>query len=573
MNEEKERDLLLVWTKLAPASEGQDPLGLQLRVTARLGADLLHCITSITPRARYYSILPWIIIAAQDYFENQKLREAVRQIEKAFTSGCLLHHKGKPCEGGGLVGSEVLHPWYENEHSANTWQKAQFAKNPALDAYFTSLVNFHLFVSRRPSDQTDEREETAEWDGVHELSKIGKRLVSSYASTISGAVDLSTLDFDTPPKIERLEFWGKTGGLCELHNGAPDRQLLEDLFFNRVNLPEEAHIHRRDSLLLFIYLSHFLAKHGLPLNTETLCTTVYYGTILDTDGQVISVRFPKILKDTAFRWRMFYFHQFLSYGLEYLFSNTVNEANRDRLSGIRLEDWMKEWSAALSSSKLNKMLNIDINSDMLVMKPRELFKASGVNVASGNINGSVAIDRLVGIEHNLSEHNLYKLLQQKTLQFTPESCVMSVLMCILTVIRYKQWSTVDYGNWLAQASGIDRYENVTVPVVAENWQRQFGDFWNTPILDIAKSLINRFVIRLHLTLAYQKSGAYFYLDEDHIIGRDKYFDNPRLSNPRLRSALQILWDLGLLENDSQKAILRRMTGRGEKLLGEFVGKE
>jgi len=46
MIQEKEKDLILAWTKMVPASEGQDPLGLQLRVTARLGADLFHCITS-----------------------------------------------------------------------------------------------------------------------------------------------------------------------------------------------------------------------------------------------------------------------------------------------------------------------------------------------------------------------------------------------------------------------------------------------------------------------------------------------------------------------------------------------
>ena len=87
MPEKKERDLILNWTKLVPASEGQDPLGLQLRVPARLGADLLHCITTITPRARYYSMLPWTIIEAQNHFAGRKLREAVRQIEKTFTTG------------------------------------------------------------------------------------------------------------------------------------------------------------------------------------------------------------------------------------------------------------------------------------------------------------------------------------------------------------------------------------------------------------------------------------------------------------------------------------------------------
>jgi hypothetical protein len=150
---------------------------------------------------------------------------------------------------------------------------------------------------------------------------------------------------------------------------------------------------------------------------------------------------------------------------------------------------------------------------------------------------------------------------------------MSVLICIIAAMRFQQWHSRDYGSWLAQATANAPYENVTVPVVAEDWRVRFGDFWNTPMLDIAQSLINRFVIRLHLALAYQKSGAHFYLDEDRIIGRDKHFGRPELTNPRLRSAVQILKDLGLLENYPGHVSLHRTTEEGKKVLGEFVGKD
>jgi hypothetical protein len=45
---------LLRWNKELPSASAADPLGLNLRVSARLANELLHCITSITPRARYY---------------------------------------------------------------------------------------------------------------------------------------------------------------------------------------------------------------------------------------------------------------------------------------------------------------------------------------------------------------------------------------------------------------------------------------------------------------------------------------------------------------------------------------
>src|SRR5262249_4918559 len=40
----------------------QDPLGLNFRGLAQLSGKLLHCITSITPRARFFSFNPWCVL-------------------------------------------------------------------------------------------------------------------------------------------------------------------------------------------------------------------------------------------------------------------------------------------------------------------------------------------------------------------------------------------------------------------------------------------------------------------------------------------------------------------------------
>jgi len=53
---------LLRWSEHVPASDVQDPLGLSLRGSARLASQLLYCITSITPRARYFSFIPWCVL-------------------------------------------------------------------------------------------------------------------------------------------------------------------------------------------------------------------------------------------------------------------------------------------------------------------------------------------------------------------------------------------------------------------------------------------------------------------------------------------------------------------------------
>lgn len=570
MGKAENKDITLAWTKMVPASEGQDPLGLQLRVTARLGADLFHCITSITPRARYYSILPFTIIEAQDNFPGSKLREAVRKIEKAFTTGCILNHQGAPCDGGGLVGSDILKPWFEAGHSASTWPGARFAVNPALDAYFTSLVNFHLFVGKKPSDINDEIEETSDWDGTYELTEIGADLVSSYKSAIAGIGDISRLGINTEPKLDYLKTWGEIGGLCELKSDTPDCRLLEDLFLNRVNLPEEAHNHRRDSLILLLYLADFFAHHGVKVDALSLGTAVYFGSIYDQSKQAIPVSFPDKLEDSKCRWQMFYFHRYLSYGLEYLFSNLVYEANREILKGVSLDELMAEWSSPLVTSKLNMLLGLNIDGSYISKTPNEIFQTAGLFVNTSDKNDSIEFDESNNLEHQLSEHGLFSILRKKEVHLSPESSVLSILLCIVTVMRYQRWNAQDYGNWLAQATGTVQYENVTVPVVSEEWRVRYTDFWNTPIYKLAHNLMQKFVINLHLSLAYQKSGAHFYIDANRIVGRDKLFDIPELSNPRLRNAIQIINDLGLLESDTENHSLQFLANRGKEVLEEFV---
>src|SRR3954449_5468367 len=90
------KTILLRWSAHVPCADVQDPLGLSLRGSARLASRLLHCITSITPRARYYSFIPWCF---HDYQCREKgnpdalgVKDAIVLRENALTLGCVRHH-------------------------------------------------------------------------------------------------------------------------------------------------------------------------------------------------------------------------------------------------------------------------------------------------------------------------------------------------------------------------------------------------------------------------------------------------------------------------------------------------
>src|SRR3954467_9627417 len=109
---------LLRWTKHVPASDVQDPLGTNLRGSTRLASRLLYCLTSIAPRGRYFSFVPWCVL---DYQRREKGRGSAAGLgaamafrEHALTLECIAHHDGEACEGGALVGSRKAIKWFGN---------------------------------------------------------------------------------------------------------------------------------------------------------------------------------------------------------------------------------------------------------------------------------------------------------------------------------------------------------------------------------------------------------------------------------------------------------------------------
>jgi len=62
---------LLRWSDHIPTGDVQDPLVLGLRGSTRLASRLLYCITTITPRARYFSFIPRCIFDHRERANGQ----------------------------------------------------------------------------------------------------------------------------------------------------------------------------------------------------------------------------------------------------------------------------------------------------------------------------------------------------------------------------------------------------------------------------------------------------------------------------------------------------------------------
>jgi len=328
----------------------------------------------------------------------------------------------------------------------------------------------------------------------------------------------------------------------------------------------KAHHWRRDSLLLILHLANQFADLGIPLKQETFGEAVYFRQAHDDEQEVKPVSWPEALEDVGHRWRMFYFHYFLSGALENLFVAVVSQGNQKRLEGFRLEELLEPLTKERFNRNFRELIGVKYEGAFADLTPAKLFVAAGTEISGFGPEESRSLDQLVTMEHPLSESLIHSLLDQRERYGTPEGIALAAILGSVACLRYRQWEDGPYGHWLAQAVKDDPYQNVTMPVVARELTERFDDVWNTPFRDLLVHILQRFVIRLHLSLAYQKSGSFFFLDDERIRGRGKRYDSPSYGNGRFASAILILRDLNLLEEVPDANGLLRRTADGDALL-------
>jgi hypothetical protein len=573
--------ILLRWSDYVPASDIQDPLGLGLRGSARLASELLYCITSITPRARYFSFLAWCV---HDFRLHEKgklhatgLRPAITLREHALTAGCVVHHQGDVCVGGGLVGSRGARKWFgHGAKELNLKKMKPFAKNPALDAYLASLVNLRFFNMTRELPDTDEAttDDTLSFDDL-ELSALGAALAKQYDAAVgrlSAVKHFSTGERSC--SASSLAEFGKRGGLCELSDtSAPDRSLLRDIFLNEVRTEGRSHSVRRQSLLLLLELTRQLSAKGLSLDETTFASSVYYGECFTGTSARLKISIPPPLADITRRWRMFYFHHFMAVALEGVFSWLVSNLGPQGLAGSTLDALVGTLAEPRLRRDLKGILGVDLPRAFSDLTPSALLSQAGL--PSGPLDSTLAttLDQLIRTSGPFSEDSLEELLRGNKYLYSATGLALPLVLLAVTLGRYAQWETTNYGHWLAGIA-TDPYLDLVPPLVASGLARTFPDWWHSPFGPTAAFIISRYVVRQHLAMSYEKTATgdrcLLQTDGTKVFSTGAY-DKIGLTNARLTSALQILLDLALLTHDRNDAI--RLTSDGQKVLERALAKE
>lgn len=571
---------LLHWTKELPKASDADPLGLELRLSARLSNELLYCITSITPRARYYSFFPW---ALQDYNERERLtkgdRGRVKGVlfrERAMVLGAVVHHDSAACLDGALGGSgEAIKLVRQNlrsydlasfRHLLNT--EGQFGA-----AYKGSLINLGVFkaddvvVNDEVSLETSELSEETQAIDVRELSPVGKRLADAFQRSVRTTEYVAEgLTLKDKVTSKALAQFGSRAGLCEIASkGAKDRAVLRDVFFAiDPDVTGDSHKRRRMTLLLLLQCTGQARSAGTYLSDRSLSDICYFSALVPDDdaGKAIPVKMPDVLVDIQERWRIFFTQSYLAVALQSMLVACVRVI-RGNSGGMRHEQLMNSLNAPGLSSRFNECTGLELQGDVFQMSARELLALSGSRERSNTIE-------LGSIKAPLSERQLEILLVEGEAN-EAAGIVFAALLFYQVALRHKQRVPAQYGNWYEQQIHND-YSDVALPGILRFLQAEFGENWlDRPNGEILGRIIWRFVIRQHQTMSYERGfggGApLFHVDGTTVVGTEVDFINPEARNPRLRSALQILSDLGLLNYDEENGYERTPEGETWLLSG------
>jgi hypothetical protein len=572
---------LLHWTKELPRASESDPLGLELRVSARLSNELLYCITSVTPRARYYAFFPW---AMQDYNEHERLTKGDRGRIKgvlargrAMVLGAVLHHNKKACKDGSLGGSGEaikLAKKPARHYDLQNFKHLDNAEGQFGAAYKGSLINLGVFkaadeVSEEVEAETNELDKRTQSIEVRELSPLGLRLANAFGKSIHTTAYVSqSLTLKDKIASNVLSEFGSKAGLCEINHRSPkDRRVLRDIFFaNCEELNRPAHHRRRMSLLLLLACVKQARDAGVSLNARTFSDMCYFDAVIDEEEEPTthSVILPAILSDIKERWRIFHTQGYLAVALQSFLVAVVRQI-RNKPAGVERGQLALLLNPPNLSERFTEVFGTDLPRDFYKMTPRETLALCGITFGDAR-KASLSIDA------KFSERQLEELLVESEANEAAGVVIASMLL-YQTILRHKARSSDQFNNWYGQQIRND-YADVALPGLIRFFEGEFGEQWtertNGEILD---RVIWRFVIRQHQTMSYERgfggAAPLFHVDVTRVVATEMDYTDPKAKNARFWSALQIMTDLGLIVKGGQ---VHEMTKDGEAWLASELGR-
>ncbi len=548
---------LTAWLARPPTTQGLDHLGTQAPCISLYGR-LLPGITNVTNRARYYSLYPWLIWAFDQRFKTASQKEFETFFRRADCLLTLVAERHGRCAGdsGGqhaaaMIGIDTLRPALERLEAGKSLRLSTYAtmdddtgtryfKNRlgGLGQYYLStFVELGLLLGDARS-----------W--IRYTRERGEVVARSVEEIIPADLFIKTIGEDTV-SLRRLDHLAPFC-FCNLKEGTSEHKFLKDLFFARLPDEDGNGLQRRHSLTLLLSAIDAMTRQGQGRLNIDYVRGVLYGHSLG-EGKPWSV--PPLLTPTAHAWATYVRNDLLSIAAQTAFFSSLlilGNCGRRFDTAEGFGHWLSSRSA---TKKLDKVVGGASFGEAL-----RLAKQSAPPQADWDSDRH---------EMQLSFDCIARFTEIEDEADAAAAIGFALRMLVLLGARIDADAT-EYEASLLAEDFLSGY-----PINLHSFRRHALNGWQSlSIPSLVGWLVKDWGINAHLRIALRKlrsnpQATFRLRPTDHGLVVEDAVPPPVPTNPRLRQGIQILRDLGCIEQrgpDTTPAL----TSLGQTLLAEAV---
>lgn len=513
-------------------------------------SQLLPGITNVTDRARYYSFYPWLIRSYEERDSRQEnfdsFLAAYRKADCLFTMIAERHAqvaKDDPARHGpAMVGRDTLNDAVRLLGEGKSVSLSTYATREELPArYFANRLGGLGQYYAGTLTQLDILAAVKKpWlSYTHER---GEPIAEAFGGSVDGNAFWDAVDSDTitAGTLDALSSFCP----CCLPSRHPEQQVLLDVFFDRRSEFAEEGVQRRRSLALLLDLARALQKAGLPdLDESTFRAAAYTGTLADGAAW----KPPAALANTRIAWAYYVRNDVLSVAVQKIFAIALDALAIRKAPVASIEELAQELAGhpalarALAGLKA-RTFGALCDSLKTVAPPLGSFASDG---------------------HELAWAAARVSRERQALDQEP--AFLASVVNLLAILRMREDTEAPaYGSLV-----MDPAQLQDSPINLRSFRERCTTWADMPLAAVVADLVT-WTLETHLRVALRKlrqsSTATFRIHptERGIEARGD-IPAPAKTNPRIRQAIRILWDVGALARKPDGSGQLRATDLGVSL--------
>jgi hypothetical protein len=469
---------------------GQDQLGIK-NVAVNILDEILNGITTVTPRARYWSFYTWVLY---DFIYNSGLEKTEKNLKLYIKRqewyfilaniGYKYKNKKSLSYLQGVTVAEKV--WLDNDNNLFDFNSS-YIKN----AYGGYSIYRNVIKNLKLTTDSGEDKDIQ----IDRLTNLGKEVALAFEHEISNTEYYRNyrLKEREVPKDVLIDYGNKVH--IDNLKSTEDGKMLLELFINKKtnNIYE---MRRAKSLEYFIYI---IKNENEKDISNSKWRHFFYKKYSNLHNNI-----PEEFKDISISWEILASRVYFTYGLEGIWSKILLLMQYDALT-------------------INQILSKAFNE----------IKVEYLNKKIGSLldNNLIEVKEIEEIEYNLINSN--------------ENSLISGLQLMLDVYK-KMNNRDDFNDFHYKLLSLGGREDISI----KYWIRKVEEYKDKTIQELLIFIIENFIIDQHYKTAFEKMYTtnnktfHFNLEENELHWLKN--DRPTFNGIRVIQGKTILEDLGLI---------------------------